>query len=558
MTINNEITFLQSLEKYAADKPDAVYLVDRDSGNNISYTFNEVKITIEAIAKSLVTLFPSTDESGIGQRISILAKNRAHWSMCDFGVLRSGHILAPVFGTMPPKAFRYAMEFADIKLLFVGETGNWEDVKGEIAADVVLVALPGVELAEVDYTFEEFLALGIETPLPAHPDVDAPATIVFTSGTTGMPKGVLHSLKTLGSFVDGIVGFSGEQSRFFSYLPLAHLGDRAATVFQSARVGGLLTFNDSVATFTEDMTAAAPTFLMGVPRIWEKLLQGVLLKTGIEPEQLKAKLAEPGGAELAKQVRAGLGLQNIDFLVAATAPTSGSIKEWYSRLGMPLHDVYGQTELCPITCSPGATDGRVGVGPVLAGYEVKIADSGEILGRGPAMALGYYNNPEKTAEIFVDGWVHTGDKGRFDEQGNLHITGRVQDTFKTAKGKYVAPVPIEDKFSSSPLVEQQCMYGFGLTQPVMIFTLSETAPADQSAVESHMRDFVVSLNPQLEPHERIGGLIICKSPWTPESGVLTHTLKVQRARVEDAYRESIETLGNMMQETERSIEVLWV
>jgi long-chain acyl-CoA synthetase len=555
---NTDISILQSLEQHAINKPESVYLVDRKCGENITYSFKKVQDTVEAVAKSLRTLFPGKDGTGIGQRISILSKNCAHWSMCDFGVLRSGHILAPVFGTMPAKTFRYAMEFVDIKLLFVGEAGNWEDVKSEIASDVILVALPGVEIAEADYTFVEFLALGSETSLPEHPGMDDPATIVFTSGTTGMPKGVLHSLRTLAAFVDAIIGFAGEQSRFYSYLPLAHLGDRAATVFHSARVGGRLTFNNSVATFTDDMQVAEPTFLMGVPRIWEKLLQGVLKKTGIDTDELKEKLVAPGGEKLATTIRMVLGLQKIDFLVAATAPTSGSIKEWYSRLGMPLHDVYGQTELCPITCSPGAIDGRVGVGPVLDSFEVKITESGEIVGRGPATALGYYNNPEKTAETFVDGWVHTGDKGRFDEQGNLHITGRVQDTFKTAKGKYVAPVPIEDKFSSSPLVEQQCMYGFGLTQPVMIFTLSETAPGDQSIVESQILEFVASLNPQLEPHERIGGLIICKTAWSPESGVLTHTLKVQRARVEEAYRESIDSMAEAMQGAERSVEVLWV
>lgn len=549
---DSDMTILKYLDQHALNKPDETYLVDRKNGEDIPYSFKEAHTIIESVAKSLAHLFPGT-----GQKISILSKNRAHWSMCDFGVLRSGHILAPVFGTMPTKTFRYAMEFAGIQLLFVGEAGNWEAVKHEIDEQVIIVALPGMTIEEADYSFDEFLAIGADTSLPAHPDPDAPATIVFTSGTTGMPKGVLHSLRTLGAFVSAIIGFSGQQTRFYSYLPLAHLGDRAATVFQSAQVGGRLTFNDSVETFAADMTAAAPSFLMGVPRIWEKLLQGVLLKTGIDSDTLKKKLAEPGGDALAAQVRAGLGLQNVDFLVAATAPTSSAIKEWYSRLGMPLHDVYGQTELCPITCSPGAIDGSVGVGPVLDNYEVKIAESGEILGRGPACALGYYNNPEKTAETFVGGWVHTGDKGKFDEQGNLHITGRVQDTFKTAKGKYVAPVPIEDKFSSSSLVEQQCLYGFGLIQPLMIFTLSETAPKDKAAVESEMKSFAAKVNQGLEPHERMAGLIICETPWCAESGVLTHTMKVQRSKVEEAFKTEIDTVAESMNSAERDINVLW-
>lgn len=552
-TNTQEMTLLKHLDDHAANKPDEVYLVDRKNGEDVSYTFKQVHETVEAIAKSLVSLFGADSK-----KVSIVAKNRAHWAMCDFGVLRSGNILAPTFGTMTPETFKYAMEFADIKLLFVGEAGNWPEVKGVIPKDVKLVALPGVEVAEADYTFDEFLALGADTPLPAHPDPDALCTIVFTSGTTGMPKGVMHSLNTLYAFVTAVVDFAGEQDRFFSYLPLAHLGDRAATVFQSAHVGGRLAFNDSVETFVPDLIAAQPTFLMGVPRIWEKLLQGVLVKIGMEPEALKAKLAEEGGELLAQQIRAGLGLQNIRFLCAATAPTSNASKEWYARLGMPLHDVYGQTEVIPVTCSPGAVDGSAGVGPACAGFEVKIAESGEILARGPGMALGYYNNPEKTADTFVDGWVHTGDEGIIDGHGNLHITGRVQDTFKTSKGKYVAPVPIENKFAASPLVEQLCLHGFALTQPIMLCTLSESALANIDSVESELVSFAESINEQIEPHVRMAALILCKKPWSPEQGVLTHTLKVQRSRVAKAYEAEIAEAAKAMEGDERSLQVLWV
>jgi len=550
--VMNDMTVLKYLDRHAADKPGEDFMVDRRDGEDIVYSFGEVHSIVEAAARSLAALFPDT-----GTRISILGKNRAHWAICDLAVLRSGHILAPVFTTMPPATFRYAMEFTDTSLLFVGEAGNWEEVKGLIPEGVVTVALPGLDLEEADYSFEAFLGLGQDTALPNHPDADAPCTIVFTSGTTGMPKGVVHSLRTLDAFVSAVCEFAGPQTRFLSYLPLAHLGDRAATVFQATQVGGRLTFNESVETFNTDMIAAAPTFLMGVPRIWEKLLQGVLASTGLDDVALKARLAGAGGEDLARQIRAGLGLGNIDFLAAATAPTSNASKEWYARLGMPLHDVYGQTELIPLTCSPPAPDGSAGVGTACAGFEVKISDSGEILGRGPAMALGYYKNPEKTAETFVDGWVHTGDKGGLDDQGNLHISGRVQDTFKTAKGKYVAPVPIENAFSASALVEQQCLYGFALTQPVMLCTLSETALADRNAVEQQLTALTSEINEGLESHERIAGIIVCANPWSVESGVLTHTLKVKRESVAEVYQSEIEHMAQAMSGGGRGIEIQW-
>jgi long-subunit acyl-CoA synthetase (AMP-forming) len=189
---------------------------------------------------------------------------------------------------------------------------------------------------------------------------------------------------------------------------------------------------------------------------------------------------------------------------------------------------------------------------------VKIAGDGEILARGPAVALGYYNNPEKTAETFVDGWVHTGDKGWFDDQGNLHITGRVKDTFKTAKGKYVAPVPIENSFSRSALVEQQCLYGFGLTQPVMLCTLAETASTDKCRVEEDLVGLVEEINSHLEPHERMAGLAICETPWSVESGVLTHTLKVKRDSVADKYQDAIASLASAAASSDRKVATLWL
>jgi len=550
---HDDMTVLKYLDGHALNRPNAPYLIDRKNGEATVYSFAEVHQQVESVARSLATLLP-----GDQQNISILSKNRAHWAICDLGVLRSGHVLAPVFTSMPTAIFEYAMGFADIQLLFVGEAGNWTSVKDQISDDVIIVSLPGVDLEEATYTFDAFLAIGTDTELPKHPDPEAPCTIVFTSGTTGMPKGVMHSLKTLNAFVSAVCEFSGKQTRFFSYLPLAHLGDRAATVFHATHVGGQLTFNESVETFAADMVEASPTFLMGAPRIWEKLLQGVMASSGLDADTLAASLTEPEGQALAREIRAGMGLQDVDFLVAATAPTSNAIKEWYARLGMPLHDVYGQTELCPATCSPGAPDGSAGVGPACPGFEVKIAENGEILGRGPAVALGYYNNPEKTAETFLDGWVHTGDKGWFDEQGNLHITGRVKDTFKTAKGKYVAPVPIENSFARSPLVEQQCLHGFGLTQPIMLCTLAETAPADKSQVEEKLLGLVEEINDQLEPHERMAGIVICREPWTVESGVLTHTLKVKRDGVAEKYQDAVTNLASAAANGDRKITTLWV
>ena len=550
-------TVLTCLDIHAVEKAGDVFLVDRVNGEDVCYNFKDAHSTVEAVAKSLAKLFP-----GSGHKISILSKNRAHWVMCDLGVLRSGNVLAPLFASMPPETFRYAIDFANIELLFVGEAGNWDEVKDCISGHVKIVSLPGIVLPEADWTFEEFLDLGAATPLSAHPDPEVPCTIIYTSGTTGKPKGVMHSLKTLYAAVSGIAGFTGPQTRFFSYLPLAHLGDRAVNTLHAAQVGGRLAFNESLETFGADMKAAAPTFLMGVPRIWEKLLQGVLSKFGGDADALREKLTAPGGEEVARQIRAGFGLQNANFMLAGTAATSRASKEWYALFGMPLNDIYAQTELLPITCAMGGGSKNIGVGPTGPGYTVTIAEDGEIVTSGPSQALGYYNNAKKTAETFVDGWVHTGDKGYLDEEGNLHITGRVQDTFKTSKGKYVAPVPIESKFAHSVLVEQQCLYGFGLTQPVMLCALSETARQelgqDNNKIVLDLTLDIQELNQELEPHERIGGIIICEKPWTTESGILTHTMKLKRDKLAEAYLNNIGEMAQKMLDGTNTLLVDWV
>ena len=184
--------------------------------------------------------------------------------------------------------------------------------------------------------------------------------------------------------------------------------------------------------------------------------------------------------------------------------------------------------------------------------EIRIAEDGEILARGGGTAMGYYKAPEKTAETFEpDGWVHTGDRGRFDEDGHLYITGRVKEIFKTAKGKYVAPAPLEGRFLDTPLVEQACLTGHGLAQTVMIAVLAAAAAgvSDDEAA-SELCEWANTVNAGLEKHERIGALILSRTSWSQENGVLTHTLKIKRDAVEDRYAVELEEAGSRMRHGE--------
>jgi len=434
--------------------------------------------------------------------------------MADLGIMRSGNVVAPVFTTMPRKTFSYALDFAEIEIIFVGEAANWPAVKDLIPARVKTVTFPGVDLDDTDYTFEEFLALGIDTPLPAHPDPEKTATIIFTSGTTGLPKGVMHSLKTLYFCIRNVIDLAGPQARFFSYLPLAHLGDRAVNCFHAVQSGAQVSFVDNQESFLADLQAAAPTLFLGIPRIFDKLSQDILAKFGGDPAQLGAALDGPQGEGLKQMIKAGLGFQNIDVIMASTAPTAQATKDWWAQMGLRILEGYGMTEGLPFTSLKRDDPLDAGVGKPECDAEIKISDRGEILYKGPGQAMGYYKNPTATAETFIDGWIHTGDRGYLDDRGFLHITGRLQDTFKTAKGKYVAPVPIELHFARCSLVEQQCLYGFGLVQPIMLCCLFDGENIDKTSIEQELKNFVLGQNQNLEPHERIGGIIICQDPWS--------------------------------------------
>jgi len=552
MSDYNGETILKYFGQHAAAKPDDIQFVDRRNGQDVCFTFREAHQTVTDIAKSLGHLYQNT-----GHKISILSKNRAHWMMADLGIMRSGNIVAPVFTTMPKKTFSYALEFAEIELIFVGEAGNWTEVKDLIPAHVRTVTFPGVDLPECDYSFDEFLALGQDTPLPPHPDPEKTATIIFTSGTTGLPKGVMHSLKTLYIAIGNIMRLTGPQSRFFSYLPLAHLGDRAVNSLHAVQSGACLAFTDSQETFLADLQAAAPTMFLGIPRIFDKLTQGILAKLGCDEQQLRTLLAGPNGKVIGQQIRQDLGLQNIDFIMASTAPTSMKTKELWDLMGLTILDGYGMTEGLPITSVKRKDPLDSGLGKPEADAEIKISDQGEIISRGPGQATGYYKNDAATAETFQDGWLHTGDKGFIDDRGFLHITGRLKDTFKTAKGKYVAPVPIELSFSRSPLVEQQCLYGYGLVQPIMLCCLMVQAPKDKLSLEQTLRDLAQAINQDLEPHERIGGVIICQTPWSVDNGILTHTMKVKRDKVAKAYQSLIEEMGQELTLNSRAFPLHW-
>lgn len=478
------------------------------------------------------------------RRFVILSKNRAHWVLADMATTLSGNVSVPIFTTQTADSAQYILEFTKAQVVFVGESENWSEISKIVSDDVTVVAFPGVSIPRAHLEWEQVVADNRSKQSDFQSNHDDLISLVFTSGTTGVPKGVMQTHDSMLIPMERAArAFSmRKHPRFLSYLPLAHIAERQLVTMQSLIHCGSITFNEALPHLVRDMGEAKPTYFFGAPRVWEQMQQGILAQFGSQ-EALDAALgADAEGVQT--KIKTLLGLQDTDYLLTAAAPTPAALIHWYEKLGIVLMEGYGQTEAMGLI---GNKDGerRIGsIGKPIDGVEVRIAESDELLCRATGLSPGYYNMPEKTAETFVNGWVHTGDKARMDEDGYFYITGRVKDYFKTIQGKFVAPVPIENAFAKNQFVEQQCLLGRGYSKTVMTCVLAETAQQeDQGKVEAALLEQVRELNDEVDKHARVGAVIVTREPWTIENGVLTPTLKIKRDEVEARFGSRAEELA---------------
>lgn len=532
--VSTATTLLGMFYEWEERKPDATYL--RQPVNQVwfEYSWRQVGQQARRIAAALRSMGLSP-----GDRVSILSKNCAHWLIADIGIMMGGFSSAPVFTTMSPEDVRYCLGHSGARVIFVGQSDNWNLVRNDLPEGVRVIALPDAEVPGAHHSWNTLLAE--HEPLPGNPQRKPgdEITTVYTSGSTGKPKGVVYSFEGAKHIVRNIgqTFRLDEDDHFISYLPMAHGFERGAVGLMSLYTGSTIGFNENQATFGADMREVRPTFFQCVPRLWSKFQESVLQSVGGQ-ESLDALLSEPGTAEATRErIRQSLGLDRARILLTGSAPTPLPLHAWFEALDMPLCEIYGQTEVLSGTCNlpwdrkPG-TQGKPTVNT-----EVRIAEDGEILIRARAVMEGYLHEPEKTAETVVDGWVHTGDKGEMDEDGFLKITGRVKEIFKTTKGKYVAPLPIESRFSSNPNLEQICLIGSGLPQTVLLVQLSaQGKAAEPEELDRVLARLTGEINPVLEKHARIAALIISKDDWSTGNGLVTHTLKIKRAALEERYR----------------------
>jgi long-chain acyl-CoA synthetase len=365
--------------------------------------------------------------------------------------------------------------------------------------------------------------------------------LIYTSGSTGTPKGVMVCFEAFTRAAEGIVGdlrkrIGAGQSRMLSYLPLAHSFERS-WVEASSLVDGRtrVYFADSLDTFLEDLRRARPTMFISVPRLWLKFQQGVFAK--MPPAKLDRLLSIPIVRGLvAKKVLTGLGLEQVVQAGSGSAPLPADLIRWYRRLGLFLFEGYGMTEDSSYshTCNEQFSEpGYVGV--PMPGVEAKISAEGEILIKSPGCFSGYYKQPELTAECFTeDGFFRTGDLGEQRPDGMLKITGRAKELFKTAKGKYVAPAPIENKLNMHPMVEIAMVSGVGQPAAYGLLVLEEGLrarqddPAVRQQVEAELGKLLKDVNASVADYEQLAMLVVSREPWTIENSCLTPTMKLKR------------------------------
>ncbi|MGB1581896.1 MAG: AMP-binding protein, partial [Nevskiales bacterium] len=380
------------------------------------------------------------------------------------------------------------------------------------------------------------------TPPPA----DELMTLVYTSGTTGNPKGVMMSY---GNFAFAARAFlqwfpSEGNERLFSYLPLAHLLERACIEMGSLIWHAEVEFLENIDSLAEQLAKVAPTRFFGVPLVYGRIQAGVLQK--LPEAKLKRLMKIPLVKQLLRRkILKAIGFHNVRSCVSGAAPMPVSTMAFFRNvLGIELLEGYGMTENMAYlsACLPGQV--RIGsVGKPFPDAGVKLSDEGEILCKHAGCTKGYYKQADKTAETFTqDGYLRTGDKGRLDEDGYLYITGRVKDIFKTAKGKYVAPAPVEGAMARNTYIDQLCLVGMNLTQPIMVTSLTEEGrKQSRETLQQQLLADMEAVNQELEAHERMAKLLVVSDTWLPDNGFMTPTMKVKRNVIEERYAEAITT-----------------
>jgi long-chain acyl-CoA synthetase len=560
-------------------------------------TWRQVGEAVRELATGLLALGRKKEDA-----VAILSASRAEWVQADFAVFSAGCRTIPIYPTYPPDLIQYIVNDAGVKTLFVEDPAQLAkvlEVQGKMDGLEQIVVMQGYqgEPSSQIMTWDGLRRLGrdnlerLKSDLAGRVAEVAPtdiATIVYTSGTTGPPKGVVQThgnhLGTLESAAK-MAGIEDGDTHLL-FLPLAHSFARLES-FIGVHRGLTTAFAENIDKLRDNLPEVKPHFICSVPRVFEKVYAGVIAKAEAG-SPLKKKIfhwAVSVGREVSKlqqakkPVPAGLAFKHriahklvfsklhealggrLRFAVSGGAPLSKEIAEFFHAAGILILEGYGLTETCPSLTFNRLDNFRFGsVGQAQPGIEIKIAADGEILGRGPNIAKGYFKRPEATAEVFLpDGWFATGDIGRLDGDGFLYITDRKKDLIVTAGGMNIAPQNIENLLKGDPFISQAMVHGDKRPYPVALLTLNpeelakfakeqgilDTDPASLAKhpkVIERVSRIVETRNGELQSYAKVKKFSILPSDFTVENGLLTPTLKVKRKIITDKHRELLDSL----------------
>ena len=520
---------LEKFYHWEKTAPNIVFLRQPIEGQWREYSYAQAGKEIRGIATALKALAFAP-----GSNIAILSKNCAHWIMADLAIWMAGHVSIPIYPSLSASAVRYVLEHSEAKAIFMGKLDDYGKQKSGIPESIVKISFP--EYGPNEGLLWDQLLRGNQMSDDFHPSSDGLATIIYSSGTTGTPKGVMLTFGALDFFAEAALKSFGIDKAypFFSYLPLAHIAERAYIEMTVLYSGSNVSFAESLEKFAQNLSEVKPVLFGGVPRIYAKFQEGALSK--LSQKKLDVLLSIPIlNGLLKKFLQRKIGLSDAKVIVCGAAPIPISLLEWYQKIGISIHEIYGMTENCGYSHGDHGAHFKHGtVGRAWPGVESKLGEDGEILIRHGALMKGYFKDQETTATVFTpDGFLKTGDRGTFDEEGFLTITGRLKDQFKTDKGKFIAPAAIEMKLLANPNIDQVCVVGMGVPQPIALINLSAAGKAkSKSEITQSLTTSFEQVNQTLESFERLATAVVMKREWTIDNGLMTPTLKVKRNEVE--------------------------
>lgn len=528
---------LENFLHWAQHTPEHLYLRQPIGDQFIDYSYATAAVEVKKVAHYI----QNTLKEG-SKNVGILSKNSAHWMMADLAIAAAGGISVPFYATLTKEQLHQVLDHSECQILLVGKLDHWEKIKDGIPEHIQLIHTPessdktGTQWSDILKSTEEIKSL----PKPKPEDI---ATIVYTSGTTGMPKGVMITYGGIEAGINmarEIALLDQPNTRFISYLPLCHIAERNFVEFAATAAGGTIHFVEKLDTFSKNLARARPTHFLAVPRIWAKFQEGILQKIGGQ-KKLNLLLSIPIVNKLIqKKIQKGLGLDQTTLAVTGAAPISAELLIWFQKLGIFIQEAYGMTENMGLNAVMPRNQIKLGtVGRIHPDCETRIdPETHEIQMRAPYNTIGYFKEPSLSQELFTkDGWLKTGDQGKLDTDGFISIIGRVKDNFKTAKGHYVAPAPIENKLNTHDYVEQVCVVGVNLPQPIVLIVLSALGKSkERIEIQTALEALLNEVNPTLKNYEHLRKMVIVDEDWTIENECLTPTMKIKRPSIEQKYK----------------------